>query len=354
MKLRVVLVAVLSVVASALITYRPSISPPRLTPRVAAFGVAQSLLLGDTKDSPLADSQVLTDDIDLLAANLAEVGDSPAILNPVPASVGVSPSKVAVSEQLVQNVAFSQSNSQEAQVGNQISGDARHYAMLLRVDPQSFVIQIFTQAPAGTQSIRMANATAISQYVANLVTNQHVPLRRQIIMRQVVGAYGGDVDNSLTLAVTALLAVASLSWCSHLLFGRGYGSFDPFKYRILDNQMLGWLVEIGVVGALAYAGVMAGAIVSVARVARRGVGSAKRLMQSVVAVSVGFFVSNFLYDTFGFRQAPYIFFFVAALGVACVSDPVAPQSVGETAELTAPTRVHPRRRFPGEWSARGT
>lgn len=116
---------------------------------------------------------------------------------------------------------------------------------------------------------------------------------------------------------------------SHLLIGRGYGSFDPNKYRILDNQMLGWLVEIGILGAIAYTGMMAAAIITVARVARKGIGPARRLMQSVVAVSAGFFVSNFLYDTFGFRQAPYVFFFVAALGVACVSDPMAPQSVGE-------------------------
>ena len=141
---------------------------------------------------------------------------------------------------------------------------------------------------------------------------------------------------------------------SHLLIGRGYGSFDPLKYRILDNQMLGWLVETGVIGVLAYAGMMAGAIVSVARVARKGIGPARRLMQAVVAVSAGFFVSNFLYDAFGFRQEVYIFFFVAALGVAYVSDPTAPQSVGEedpSATVTSPLNAYlaggihrPRRR----------
>lgn len=210
MKWRVALTAVLAVLAAVLFAYSPSISPPRLTPRLGSFGVAESQLMVDSKDSPLADSQVLTDDIDLLAGDLAEVGSTPAILDPVAESVGVSPLKVAVTEQLIQNVALSQSDSQEAQVGNQIISDGRYYSLLLRVDPQSFVIQIFTQAPDGVQAIRMANATAtaITQYVSNLVVTDRVPRRRQIIMRQVVAAYGGDVDTSLAAEATVLLAAA--------------------------------------------------------------------------------------------------------------------------------------------------
>lgn len=101
-----------------------------------------------------------------------------------------------------------------------------------------------------------------------------------------------------------------------LLFGRGYGSFDPHKYRILDDQMLGWLVEVGVVGVFAYAAMMFGAAATAHRVARRAVGVDGALMRAVVGGAAGFFVSNFLYDTFGFREAPYVFFFMAALGVA--------------------------------------
>jgi O-antigen ligase len=106
---------------------------------------------------------------------------------------------------------------------------------------------------------------------------------------------------------------------SHLIIGRGYGSFDPHKYRILDDQMLGWLIEIGVVGAIAYLGLMVATVATVWRVARSGAAAERALSQAVVAVTAGFFLSNFFYDTFGFRQAPYAFFFVAALGVAMVA-----------------------------------
>jgi N-acetylglucosaminyl-diphospho-decaprenol L-rhamnosyltransferase len=103
---------------------------------------------------------------------------------------------------------------------------------------------------------------------------------------------------------------------SHLLIGRGYGSFDPLKYRILDDQMLGWLVQIGVLGTAAYALMILAVPLTVFGAARRPLRLEDRLMQAVFAASVGYLVTNFTYDTFGFRQAPYTFFIVAGLGVA--------------------------------------
>jgi N-acetylglucosaminyl-diphospho-decaprenol L-rhamnosyltransferase len=102
---------------------------------------------------------------------------------------------------------------------------------------------------------------------------------------------------------------------SHLLIGRGYGSYDQFKYRILDDQMLGWIVSIGVFGAAAYVLMIVASVLTVHHVARRPQILEDRLMQAVAAASVGYLTTNFTYDTFGFRQAPYSFFIVAALGV---------------------------------------
>ena len=39
---------------------------------------------------------------------------------------------------------------------------------------------------------------------------------------------------------------------THILLGRGYGSYDPQTYRVLDSEILGPLVETGVLGLLAY------------------------------------------------------------------------------------------------------
>ena len=122
-------------------------------------------------------------------------------------------------------------------------------------------------------------------------------------------------SSSSTASRTADYAPALPDIYSHLLVGRGYGSYDQFKYRILDDQMLNWLITIGVVGAGAYVLMIVSSVITVHRVARRPRRLEDRLMQAVAAAGVGYLSTNFTYDTFGFRQAPYSFFIVAAFGV---------------------------------------
>lgn len=100
---------------------------------------------------------------------------------------------------------------------------------------------------------------------------------------------------------------------SELLFGRGFGSYEPHKYRILDNQMLLFVIETGVVGVVAYAALVLSPLLVVHRKARRPRALQDELLVAVAAGSVVFLISNFLYDTFSFRQGPYVFFFLAAL-----------------------------------------
>jgi polysaccharide biosynthesis protein PslJ len=105
---------------------------------------------------------------------------------------------------------------------------------------------------------------------------------------------------------------------THLLFGRGLGSFDPHKYRILDDQMLGFLVEIGAFGVLAYSLLIFSPLLAVFRRAWRSVTLEDELCAGIAAGCVAFFLSNFLYDSFSFRQGPYVFFFLAAMAAALV------------------------------------
>ena len=39
---------------------------------------------------------------------------------------------------------------------------------------------------------------------------------------------------------------------THLLFGRGFGSYNHDTYRILDSEILGRTVETGVLGLAAF------------------------------------------------------------------------------------------------------
>ena len=115
-----------------------------------------------------------------------------------------------------------------------------------------------------------------------------------------------------------------------LLIGRGYGSYDPAQHRFLDNEWLGRVIETGVIGALAYLLV----ILAMMRVAHRAGRSRDPISRGVgisVVAAVGVYaVTNGVFDALAFPQAPYMLFFVGALGV------IALHTRGEEATADSP------------------
>ena len=99
------------------------------------------------------------------------------------------------------------------------------------------------------------------------------------------------------------------------LIGRGYGSYEAKKYRFLDNQYLGALISVGVIGVGAYLSMMVvGAVLALrlsARQRRRGEDHSVAL--ACFGSILAFAVANALFDTLAFPQAPYAFFMVLAL-----------------------------------------
>ncbi|HEX3803733.1 MAG TPA: hypothetical protein VHV75_12920 [Solirubrobacteraceae bacterium] len=103
---------------------------------------------------------------------------------------------------------------------------------------------------------------------------------------------------------------------SHLLFGRGYGSFDPATYRVLDSAILSPLVDTGVFGLLAYLSIGTSLVVFARKIARRPEDERSMVAQTAVAGGVCLLVCSTLYDLLGFPHGPYTFFYVAGLAVA--------------------------------------
>lgn len=100
------------------------------------------------------------------------------------------------------------------------------------------------------------------------------------------------------------------------VLGKGFGTFLP-EYRILDNQWLVSLIDIGVVGVAAFATFVLAVIVTGLRASRylRGTPDAiitRGVTASVVAICVGLL----LYDGFAFPQASGLFFLMAGLAAA--------------------------------------
>jgi membrane protein implicated in regulation of membrane protease activity len=206
------LLTVLSIALALFLTYRVSFMHGSLQPRHLSFGVAQASLLVDSGNSPLADSTVLTEDIDTLSYDLAEMMGSAVVLDPVAKAVGVPATKIYAQSQIVGGASLFQSEAGESERGNQLLGAGRHYSILARVDQSSFVVQLFTQAPTGAQAVTMANVAAQSlrRYIAQTAASERISMRRRVILRQIGPATGGIVDSSLPAEAATLLSIVFL------------------------------------------------------------------------------------------------------------------------------------------------
>lgn len=97
-------------------------------------------------------------------------------------------------------------------------------------------------------------------------------------------------------------------------FGRGLSTFLP-QYRILDNQYLGLLIELGVLGTIAMLAVFAVALNSAFRSRRLSWDPrARGLAQALAAMVAAGACSFATFDAFGFPQASSLVF----LGIGCI------------------------------------
>ncbi len=110
----------------------------------------------------------------------------------------------------------------------------------------------------------------------------------------------------------------------HLLLGRGFGSYDPHKYRILDNEYLGLAITAGLLGLLAYCAIFA-AMMSAAHGLIGSSGRTSSLALAALA-SVGVVaLTSALFDVLSFPHVPYLLFFVAAMIIALRERPPTPE-----------------------------
>lgn len=137
---------------------------------------------------------------------------------------------------------------------------------------------------------------------------------------------------------------------AHPILGRGYGSYAPHVYRILDNQYLGLLVEMGFVGLAAYLLIMLTGGALAHRAARSRDPSRAMAGVALMGAIAGFVIANATFDVLAFAQVPYMLMFVLALTVVAADRSHADESPATAAaELGAPGAQratippHPRR-----------
>ena len=114
---------------------------------------------------------------------------------------------------------------------------------------------------------------------------------------------------------------------AHPVFGRGFGSFDPDQpqlFRINDDEYIDEIDEVGIIGLLAYLGMILAPVVAARRTIRSDPDPEMRaLALAASAGCIAYLVVNGLFDAMSFPQAPYCFFLVAAM-TTVASRPAAP------------------------------
>jgi hypothetical protein len=111
---------------------------------------------------------------------------------------------------------------------------------------------------------------------------------------------------------------------AHPVLGRGFGTLnseEPAQFRINDDEYIDELWEVGVVGVLAFAGMILAPIIAARRAIRtRGPTVASQAL-AASAGCVAFLVVCALFDALSFPEAPYMFFLVAALATIAAAGP---------------------------------
>ena len=133
----------------------------------------------------------------------------------------------------------------------------------------------------------------------------------------IVGQFTGGAlaDSGSTIHRTTAYDAVRPDIATYPLLGRGYGTIDPTRadtYRILDNQYLGVVIQVGFAGLAAYLALVAAAMALAHGVVRRGLDADRRRMGLVaLAGLVPFAVANALFDALSFTEVPYLFCIVA-------------------------------------------
>lgn len=119
------------------------------------------------------------------------------------------------------------------------------------------ILSVSWSRPARIRAVMVAAAALVVTYL-------FVPG----MVGTILGLFVGISEDSSAASRTSSYAVALEMASRTSVLGRGFGTFLP-DYRILDNQYLGLLIEIGIVGLLAFVGLIAAGLLSCLYAMRR-------------------------------------------------------------------------------------
>ena len=157
---------------------------------------------------------------------------------------------------------------------------------------------------------------------------------------------GAGEDNSISGRLEDLRAVAVFFFDSPWI-GRGFSTFIPSVYRMLDNQFLATLLEAGIIGALALALLFVVPLVTSMVSARHRANRFDRTQSRAIAAGIGTSaILSVTFDSFGFPMAFGMLCLILGIAGALVRTdrpPLEEALAPETAVTTGPSAEEPER-----------
>ena len=108
---------------------------------------------------------------------------------------------------------------------------------------------------------------------------------------------------------------------NHPALGRGWQTYEPERYRVLDNQYLSILVGSGWIGVAAFAFLLIAALVVCTRAIRTDDPARAPPALAVAAAVTMMAVGSSTFDTIAFAVVPYTFCLFLGLAAACAPAP---------------------------------
>jgi len=108
---------------------------------------------------------------------------------------------------------------------------------------------------------------------------------------------------------------------THLAFGRGYGTYDHVTYRVLDSEILGRLIDSGVLGLLSFILMIVSIVVAARPLLRSRDAYFGSPALATAAAAIAFLVVSVLFDVMSFPHTPYILLSLAGLLAVIVGRP---------------------------------
>ena len=115
---------------------------------------------------------------------------------------------------------------------------------------------------------------------------------------------------------------------SHLLFGRGLGTYNWVAHRIIDSELLGRLIETGILGMVTYFLMMVSVVIVSAPVIRSGNPNRAPSALACAAAAASFAIISTFYDATSFPHGPYLFLCMAGFAAILASDHAAQPRAG--------------------------